>query len=189
MNTNKKNDAKSRNIILKSYLFFAAIVFSGTAAVKLLSDFSFSDVELRSYDPFLRFLTAGQLMVLVALLEIGVVVYVLFNFFRRPVFALRSVMWLSSLFACYRIGFAFAPFGRRKLQMLGSRLAVGKDGRFCGGLGKHDSIGDNANDWRRFDVVDPKESSYNPPEAGHQQQKIKRNACIGFVSLDLLQSE
>ena len=81
--------------------------FSGTAVPKLLSDFI--DVGLKSYDPFLHFLTAGQLIVLVDLLEIGVVVYVLFNFFRRPVFALRSVMWLSSLFACYRIGFAFAP--------------------------------------------------------------------------------
>ena len=112
MNEDQSNLSAGRNgkilgVILRSYLFFAAIVFSGTAVAKLLSDFG--DTELKSYDPFLRFLTAGQLIVLVALLESGVVVYALFNFFRHPVFALRSVMWLSSLFACYRIGFALAP--------------------------------------------------------------------------------
>ena len=124
MNTNKKSDAKNLNVILKSYLFFAAIVFSGTAVAKLLSDFS--DTELKSYDPFLRFLTAGQLIVLVALLEIGVVVYALFNFFRRPVFALRSVMWLSSLFACYRIGFAFAPSEGESCKCWGVGSLLGK---------------------------------------------------------------
>ena len=124
MNTNKKNDAKSLNIILRSYLFFAAIVFSGTAVAKLLSDFS--DEELKSYDTFLRFLTAGQLIVLVALLEIGVVVYVLFNFFRRPVFALRSAMWLA-VAVCVLSDWVCA-FGRRNLQMLGSRLAEKKNG-------------------------------------------------------------
>lgn len=79
-------------------------------------------------------------------------------------------------------------FGRRKLQMLGSKLAVEKDGRFYGGFGKHDSIDNNANDWRRFDVADSKESNCNSPEARQQQkQKIKHNGCIGFVILSLLQ--
>lgn len=72
--------------------------------------------------------------------------------------------------------------------MLGSRLDVEKDGRFYGGFRKHDSIDNNANDWRRFDVADSKESNCNPPEARQQQkQKIKRNGCIGFVILEILQ--
>lgn len=123
-NLSARRDGKILGVILRSYLFFTAIVFSGTAAAKLLSDFS--DTELKSYDPFLRFLTAGQLIVLVSLLEIGVVVYVLFNFFRRPIFALRSVMWLSSLFACYRIGFAFAPSEGESCKCWGVGSLLGK---------------------------------------------------------------
>ena len=123
-NLSVRRNGKILGVVLKSYLFFAAIVFSGTAVAKLWSDFS--DTELKSYDPFLRFLTAGQLIVLVALLEIGVVVYVLFNFFRRPVFALRSVMWLSSLFACYRIGFAFAPSEGESCKCWGVGSLLGK---------------------------------------------------------------
>ena len=119
-NLSVRRNGKILGVVLKSYLFFAAIVFSGTAVAKLLSDFS--DEELKSYDPFLRFLTAGQLIVLVAPLEIGVVVYALFNFFRRPVFALRSVMWLSSLFACYRIGFAPSEGESCKCWGVGSLL-------------------------------------------------------------------
>ena len=41
---------KILDVILKSYLFFAAIVFSGTAVAKLLSDFS--DGELKSIPSF-----------------------------------------------------------------------------------------------------------------------------------------
>ena len=151
-NLSAGRNAKSLNIILRSYLFFAAIVFSGTAVAKLLSDFS--DEELKSYDPFLRFLTAGQLIVLVALLEIGLR------------FALGDVVVVAvcvlSDWVC------LGAFGRRKLQMLGSRLAVGKDGRLYGGFSKYDSIGNNASDWRRFDVADSKESNCNPPEARQQ---------------------
>ena len=105
MNEAQSNLLAGRNgkilgVILKSYLFFAAIVFSGTAVAKLLSDFS--DTELKSYDPFLRFLTAGQSIVLMVLLEIGVVVYVLFNFFRHPVFALRFCRWAVCSAGCFR---------------------------------------------------------------------------------------
>lgn len=48
-NLSTGQNGKNLNIILRSYLFFAAIVFSGTAVDKLLSDFS--DEELKSYIP------------------------------------------------------------------------------------------------------------------------------------------
>jgi len=95
--------------LLTCYLYFASLLFLTAATFKLLSDFSAP--SLTQPDPFFRIPTGGQLLLLVAGLQIGVAIFVLIHVRNKPGSALRAVLWLASLFLIYRLGFAFAPAG------------------------------------------------------------------------------
>lgn len=110
--------------LLSYYLYFASAVFLTTATSKLFSDFS--SVSLKLMDPVLRIFTVGQLLVLVAAMEIGVAAYVLLCMRKKPTSALQAVMWLSSLFLLYRVGFVLAPGGAGACKCFGVGSFFGK---------------------------------------------------------------
>ena len=94
-------------VVTRAYLLFAILVFTLTAFGKLTSNFS--EQKLQSSDAFLSFIPAGQLLIMVAIVEIIVVCMLVVYFLRSPYKGIPLIIWLVSLFALYRIGFHFSP--------------------------------------------------------------------------------
>lgn len=92
---------------VRVYLASAVCIFVFTAAAKLTADYTPEELLLR--DPFISFLTARQLVFLVAFIELGVAALIAVNLKHSPMTGLCLALWLSVLFLLYRIGFMTAP--------------------------------------------------------------------------------
>lgn len=111
------------------YLISAALVLLFAAYSKWTTRIAPEQLQLK--DPFIAFLTEGQLLHIVAIVEIIVSVIIVCCIKRSPLLGVTACLWLSTLFVLYRLGFVLAPesYGRscRCLGGVGSVLGARSD--------------------------------------------------------------
>lgn len=98
---------KLLNKLIFGYLASAILIFSLAATAKLVG--RKVPAQIHMADPFIWFLTGGQLLTIVSVLEISVVILIALNMRRSPTRVIGLVLWLASVFLLYRIGFVLAP--------------------------------------------------------------------------------
>ena len=94
-------------LLVRPYLFVTAACLFFAAYSKWTSHIA--PEELRLVDPFLSFLSEGQLLNLVSIFEVIVAGSVVYFAWHRPIHGVVTSLWLSSIFVLYRLGFLLAP--------------------------------------------------------------------------------
>lgn len=96
---------KKPSALTTCYLISSVIILSFAIFAKLTAHYSQGELQL--HDPFIPFLTVGQLLVVSVIVEIIVIWFV--ASVRNRNIAVGAVLWLTILLIVYRVGFAFSP--------------------------------------------------------------------------------
>jgi len=95
------------NALIRFYIGSAVAIFCFSIVAKVAAHYTYA--ELRLHDPFLRFLTVWQLLLVSIIIEALAIGIISANYYKSPNIAIGCVLWLTLLLILYRIGFLFSP--------------------------------------------------------------------------------